>query len=79
MEKYGIHQDWIPVTERLPEVDKDLLVVMKSDRGNKWVTEHHFYIKNINVLPRNSDGIVTCMTEGRIFTLTHWMVRPELP
>lgn len=67
-----IKPGWIPVTERLPEIHKEVLVC-NEDYG-----EAELGFSEVAVWDGN-DWICTWDMESRLHFITHWMPLPEPP
>lgn len=58
-------QRWIPVSERLPELDQDVLAIVEGD-----IVTGHFYQQWDGEIYFSSDD------EGAMMVATHWMPLP---
>ena len=63
-------QEWIPVTERLPEAGKYVVCIAKRNPFSRFMPMVARIEKN---------GWVNPITEQYISEVTHWMPMPELP
>ena len=61
-------QRWIPVSERLPELDQDVLAIVEGD-----IVTGHFYQQWDGEIYFSSDD------EGAMMVATHWMPLPQPP
>ena len=61
-------QRWIPVSERLPELDQDVLAIVEGD-----IVTGHFYQQWDGEIYFSSDD------EGAMMVATHWMPLPNPP
>jgi len=59
---------WIPVSERLPELDQDVFAIVDGD-----IDRGHFYESFDGEIYFSSD------TRGAMLVATHWMDIPDLP
>ena len=59
---------WIPVSERLPELDQDVLAIVEGD-----IVTGHFYQQWDGEIYFSSDD------EGAMMVATHWMPLPKFP
>ena len=59
---------WIPVGERLPELDQDVLAIVEGD-----IAIGHFYEE------WGGDVYFSWVEVGAMQVATHWMPLPELP
>jgi hypothetical protein len=59
---------WIPVSERLPELDQDVLAIVEGD-----IVTGHFYQQWDGEIYFSSDD------EGAMMVATHWMPLPQPP
>ena len=68
VEELEAAQRWIPVSERLPELDQDVLAIVEGD-----IVTGHFYQQWDGEIYFSSDD------EGAMMVATHWMPLPKLP
>ena len=59
---------WIPVNERLPELDQDVFAIVEGD-----IDKGHFYQQFDGEIYFSSD------VNGAMLVATHWMAVPDLP
>lgn len=75
-------QKWIPVTERLPEVDKEVLVFAVG-KSNDFSSVIAITDRMIFRLFPSSEGVETWRSPWQYFMtnyeITHWMPLPEPP
>jgi NMD protein affecting ribosome stability and mRNA decay len=58
---------WIPVSERLPELDQDVFAVVEGE-----IVKGHFY--------QDFDGVTHFSTDDdALLVATHWFPMPQLP
>ena len=66
---------WIPVTERLPEHDNNVLVIV-TDRFSNIKLEHAYLLANYE---HDCGWILEMFPEIENPGVTHWMPLPDLP
>lgn len=62
-------QRWIPVSERLPEVNEDVFTVVYDTNDGST---------SVSALKHHGDGVWFIWDKG-YYVVTHWMPMPKLP
>lgn len=62
-------QRWIPVSERLPEVNEDVFTVVYDTNDGST---------SVSALKHHGDGVWFTWDKG-YYVVTHWMPMPKLP
>ena len=69
---------WIPVTERKPEPDEELVLVVCTAR----ISAHHFFRDAIQLAEydeTSNEWVLEGWPEAEDVKVSHWMPLPELP
>jgi len=76
------NNNWIPLDERLPELDKNVLLLDEWESNEKKYRDVRVgYLSEYTTRKKAEGFATTCVWEGCefAFNITHWMELPELP